>query len=132
MNIVEQYNSFKDMPANFTSAFTEELYLSKPARLPTSTLRPNLGDGKGYYSNLYPPLAGQEANSTSRYTKYIKISRNCQIYQLKLERASGVPIPNAEFVDYSNIVGREVRIGIFDEKSDSFVANILNLECRWT
>ena len=58
MNIVEQYNSFKDMPANFTSAFTEELFLSRPARLPTSTLRPNLGDGKGYYSNLYPPLAG--------------------------------------------------------------------------
>ena len=43
-----------------------------------------------------------------------------------------MPIPNAEFVDYSNIVGREVRVGIFDEKVDSFVANILNLECRWT
>ena len=64
--IAEHISNFRDLPNCFVSSFTEELYQRTSANLPTSTLRPNLGDTKSYYSNLYPPIAGQEANVQSR------------------------------------------------------------------
>ena len=131
-NVAEQYNSFKYMPSNFTASFTEEAYISQPSHLPTATLRPTLGDSKGYYSNLYPPLAGQESNAVTRFTKYLKLTKHCAVIEVKLNRASGVPIPDDAIVNLSAMAGREVRIGIFEENRNMFVGNILNLECRWS
>lgn len=65
-NLSDQYNSFKFMPNNYFLSFTEVEYLESINHLPTSTLKPTLGDSKFYYSNLYPPMVGQENNVYSR------------------------------------------------------------------
>lgn len=63
-NLSEQFNNFKFMPSNFISSFTEDLFLKGSANLPSSTLRPTLGDSKFYYSNLFPPISTQEKSQT--------------------------------------------------------------------
>jgi hypothetical protein len=64
--IGEHILNFRDLPNCFVPSFTEDLYAKTGCHLPTSTLRPSLGDTKSYYSNLYPPISGQEANVQSR------------------------------------------------------------------
>lgn len=130
-NVVEQFKTLEHMPQHFIISFSEEEYLASPSRLPTGVLKPVLSDSKTYYSNLLPPVQAQEMNSYSRYKKYIKLNRHCHTYEIKLEKATGVPIPDNTIVSYNEIVGREIRIGIFDIKKNSFVGNIQNLECMW-
>ena len=69
-NLSDQYNSFKFMPNNYFQSFTEEIYLESASHLPTSTLKPSLGDSKFYYNNLYPPMVGQENNVYSRVDSF--------------------------------------------------------------
>ena len=69
-NVMEQYKTFEYMPHNYMQSFSEEEYLNTPAHLPTSTIKPTLGDSKSYYNNLYPPLPGQEAYVYSRVDSY--------------------------------------------------------------
>ena len=65
-NLAEQFNSFKFMPQSYTLSFTDELF-KDVSHLPTSTLYPELGDGKYYYKNLFPPVANtSSAQSTSQ------------------------------------------------------------------
>lgn len=132
LKVGDQYLSFKFMPSNYVSSFTEECYLNTPAHLPTAALRPTLGDGKFYYTNMLPPTIAQETNVYSRYPKFLKLSKNCFMCQISLDKATGVPIPDSSVVSPNEIVAREVRIGLFEENFSTFVANILNLECKWT
>jgi hypothetical protein len=50
---------------------------------------------------------------------------------LELQKATGVPIPDDSIVGYEAIVGREVRITLFEEVRSMYVANCVNLECSW-
>lgn len=42
-----------------------------------------------------------------------------------------MPMPDDSMVAHSEIVGREVRVAIFEDNRNTFVANCLNLECNW-
>ena len=51
--------------------------------------------------------------------------------EIKLDKAVGVPIPNDEKLTYSDIVGREVKIGIFDKNANMFLHNTIRMRAFW-
>lgn len=42
-----------------------------------------------------------------------------------------MPIPDDSIVGYEAIVGREIRICLFEEEKNNYCCNCLNLECNW-
>ena len=64
--------------------------------------------------------------------KYVRVGKNNLHIEIELEKAIGVPLPDQSMVGYEEIVGREIRIGLFEENFEKFHGNLLNLECRWT
>ena len=132
--VADQFLTFRYMAQNYISSFTEDLFTAG-LNLPTCTLKPELGDGKFYYKNLFPP-AGSPANPTqsakAQYSKYLRLGKSNFQLEIELERATGVPLPDSSMVEYDEIVGRELRIGLFEENTDCFVGNCANLECRWS
>jgi hypothetical protein len=53
-NIYEIYRNFDSMPSNYAFSFTEDLFMLGK-NLPSSHVKPVLGDSKFYFSNLFPP-----------------------------------------------------------------------------
>jgi len=132
--VINQFLTFRYMPQNYIASFTEELF-SAGLHLPTCTLKPELGDGKFYYKNLFPPTANPAATAPapkSHFAKFVRQGKNNLHLEIELDRATGVPLPDSLMVDSAEIVGRELRITLFEENQDRFVGNCANLECRWT
>jgi Ca2+-binding EF-hand superfamily protein len=137
LNVADQFQGFKYMPRNYVSSFSEDLYMNGNQNIPTSGLRPVLSDTKSYYVNLSSPSTNSEIPGQSKVKfsykipKFLRPSRYTSIYEITLDKATGVPIPDDSLVRTSEIVGREVRICMFEENQNKFVSNCLNLECQW-
>lgn len=51
--------------------------------------------------------------------------------QIELIKAIGIPNPDRATVKRTDIVGREIRITLFEENKEVFFSNCLNLECKY-
>jgi Ca2+-binding EF-hand superfamily protein len=131
LNVADQYQGFKYMPRNYVASFSEDLYLNGNQHLPTTTLKPILGDTKSHYVNLFSPSTTSDAPLQCKIPKFLRPSKHTAIFEITLEKATGVPIPDDSLVRTSEIVGREIRICLFEDNKNCFVANCLNLECQW-
>jgi hypothetical protein len=53
------------------------------------------------------------------------------VIQIELIKAIGIPLPDKATVKRTDIVGREIRITLFEETKEVFMSNCLNLECKY-
>jgi hypothetical protein len=53
------------------------------------------------------------------------------VVQIELIKAIGIPNPDRATVKRTDIVGREIRITLFEENKEVFFSNCLNLECKY-
>jgi Ca2+-binding EF-hand superfamily protein len=131
LNVADQFQSFKYMPRNYVSSFSEDLFLNGGQHLPTSVFRPQLSDTKQFYTNLFSPSTTAEVPVQAKIPKFLRATRHPAIFEISLEKATGVPIPDDSLVRASEIVGREIRVSLFEDNRNAFTANCLNLECLW-
>jgi Ca2+-binding EF-hand superfamily protein len=131
LNVSDQFQGFKFMPRNYVASFSDDLYMNGNQNLPTSVFKPILADTKSYYVNLFSPSTTSDAPLQNKIPKFLRPSKHSAIYEIILEKATGVPIPDDSLVRTSEIVGREVRVCIFEDNRSSYVANCINLECQW-
>lgn len=131
LTVADQFKGFKDMPLNYVVSFSDDLFTHSNQHLPTSVFRPLLSDTKSYYLNLFSPSTASEAILSNKIPKFLRPSRQSVLYEITLEKATGVPIPDDSLVKTSEIVGREVRVMLFEDNKNTFVGNCLNLECQW-
>lgn len=68
----------------------------------------------------------------TQYTKYLKISKMAAMFEIELDRATGVPIPSEQILDRHFIVGRELRVFLFEENRGVYLGNCLNLKAKWS
>ena len=115
------------MPTNFTLSFLR-ISNKKLLNLPSSFLKPKLDSSGLFYENLDLLHV-----SRSEEDSLLKKQDPKFAFELKLLLASGVPIPSSQNVKReSTILHREVKIAFFDQSSNKFISNTVNVTADWS
>lgn len=132
--LAEVFNSFVSVPQNYFLSFSEELF-AKQKNLPSQGLKPQLSKSGIYYQGVLPPNQVTDPKKTHKYEKKTFIRRtatNGLSMEIDLTRARGIPIPDPTKVSREQeIVGRQVRVLIFDKSVKQFIGNSVNIAANW-
>jgi hypothetical protein len=120
-------NIFHGLPVNFIPSFLRECEKSLKVT-PSATLRP-VTDATGIlYEDIVMDSDLKKKSLTS--LKQISTIVNCKI---QFDKATGVPIPDESALDRKqNIVGRLLKIGLFNNSKNFFFGNTLSITCKWS
>jgi hypothetical protein len=120
-------NIFHGLPINFIPSFLRECEKSLKVT-PSATLRP-VTDATGIlYEDIVMDSDLKKKSLTS--LKQISTVVNCKIQFVK---ATGVPIPDESALDRKqNIVGRLLKMGLFNNSKNLFFGNTLSITCKWS
>jgi len=120
-------NIFHGLPVNFIPSFLRECEKSLKVT-PSATLRP-VTDATGIlYEDIVMDSDLKKKSLTS--LKQISTIVNCKI---QFDKATGVPIPDESALDRKqNILGRLLKIGLFNNSKNFFFGNTLSITCKWS
>ncbi len=118
---------YDNLPLTFTPSFIrEEQKLLK--LLPSSVLKPKKSKGGIFYEDI-------DSNKTSgkKTLSQINTKINCKISFLNY--ATGVPSPDENLFNSANsqlkIVGRLLKIALFDTQNKCFIGNAISIDCEF-
>lgn len=115
------------MPTNFISSFVRN-QTNKGQNLPSSVFKPkydhryNIYEGINYNKNNF----SKEASVFER--KHYKFNFMTEI---KIEGASGIPIPDKNEVLRENLKYRKIYCCLYNKKLSQYIGNSIEIEAKW-
>lgn len=121
-------NIFHGLPSNFIPSFIRDQELNKKV-LPSSTLRPKTDPTGILYEDISVENDSKLKKGNTNILKQIDTVVNCKI---QIAKATGVPIPDESSLDRNKgIVGRVLRIGLFNSTKNCFIGNTAYVNAKW-
>jgi len=137
LSLLDILHSFRNMPSNFIYSFTRDL-MRKLENLPSSTLKPRVNSSGVVYVDVKPNIhTGSQAftrkkKGTDIDAFSIKPIPSSLASEIKLVLATGIPIPSERNVNRAtSIIGREVRVCLFNKTTNKFIGNIERIPADW-
>lgn len=115
------------MPWNFRDSFITEQNAQKRI-LPASSFKPKYDPTCMHYEDILPQVSAYNAAVTENKLRPLPSQIASQI---TLIMGTGVPIPAKESINRQDIVGRTVKIALFDVNRRAFIGNSTAVEANW-
>eukprot|EP00825_Cyclidium_porcatum_P006045 TRINITY_DN12970_c0_g1_i5.p1 TRINITY_DN12970_c0_g1~~TRINITY_DN12970_c0_g1_i5.p1 ORF type:complete len:531 (-),score=93.89 TRINITY_DN12970_c0_g1_i5:23-1615(-) len=128
LSIADLKSTFQNMPSNFRTSFTRALHKKGLCR-PSSALIPKVDNTQTYPDIIYGNI--QFGNKDQSVYNVELSKKNCVFIELKLDQATGIPIPDETQIPRNKILMREVYISFFDSLSQQFIGNSCRVQATW-
>lgn len=118
------------MPSNFRSSFMRSI-LQKGTNLPGSIIKPRLDALNKYVDLQVEDPKDPELQKSFLNKNYYKSLKNVKYIEFRVEKATGIPIPDNNQIPRVNLKYREVIACLFDTNTNDFVGNSVRITADW-
>ena len=134
LNVMDFMKAFSNLPAAFTPSTSTERWKQRK-NLPSGVLKPQVDPRTMLWKDMYPVISEMltpEMQKPDNKPQFRPMETKLGI-EITLESAEGIILPkNSDTFKRADVLKRAVRVGIFDDVKQEYVANIIQVPAEWT